>query len=67
MMPKVPETPQFKPSSTDKTIYCFPPGTSEADKQHDIEQINKFIEHVRAKRKKSAPPTMNITGNKERE
>lgn len=50
-MGNVPQLPEFKPISTDKAIYCFPPGTSEADKQHDIEQINKFIEHIKAKRK----------------
>jgi hypothetical protein len=52
-MSKVPEIPQFKPTKTDTAIYCFPPGTSEADKQHDIAEINKFIEYVKAKKKKA--------------
>jgi hypothetical protein len=51
-MSKVPEVPQFKPTKTDTTIYCFPPGTSEADKQHDIAEVNKFIEHIKAKKRK---------------
>lgn len=48
---KVPEYPQFKPTKTDTTIYCFKPGASEADKQHDITLIDEFIEHIKAKRK----------------
>jgi hypothetical protein len=51
-MTKVPESPKFKPSATDTTIYCFPPGTSEADKQHDIAEVNKFIEHIKSKSRK---------------
>ncbi len=47
-MPKVPELnfPILKQKS--KTIYCLPPGASEAD----IAQIDKFITHIRIKRKK---------------
>lgn len=47
----VPSIPKFKPSTTNKAFYCFPAGTSEADKQHDIEQVNLFIESIKAKRK----------------
>ena len=50
-MSTVPESPKFKPTETNTTIYCFKPGASEADKQHDIEQVNKFIDHIKAKRK----------------
>jgi hypothetical protein len=54
-----PETPPVQPANItyyeserpdNKAIYCFPPGTSEADKQHDIEQVNLWIEHVKAKK-----------------
>ena len=54
----VPSIPQRKLPSRN-AIYCFPPGTSEADKQHDIEQIEKFIEHVKAKKQ--------LTGGKRKE
>lgn len=54
-MPKVPVIKPFEPSSPNKAIYCFPPGTSKADKQHDIAEVNKFIEHIRSKSKKAAP------------
>lgn len=50
-MTKVPDSPQLKPTKTDTAIYCFPLGTSDADKQHDIDQVNKFVEHIKAKRK----------------
>lgn len=49
-IPVVP-APVFRPTTTNKAIYCFPPGTSEADKQHDIEQVNLWIEYIKAKRK----------------
>lgn len=50
---KVPDSPKpFKPTVTDKAIYCFPPGTSEADKQHDIEQINLWIESIKKRKAK---------------
>lgn len=52
-MPKVPKSPKpFKPSVTDKAIYCFPPGTSEADKQHDIRQVNLWIEGIKKRKAK---------------
>ena len=52
-MTEVPESPKpFISTVKSKTIYCFPPGNSEADKQHDIAQVDKFIEHIKAKRKK---------------
>lgn len=50
-MTKVPDSPKFKPTVQNKTIYCFPKGTSEADKQHDIAQVEAFIASVRAKKK----------------
>lgn len=56
-MPKVPDSPKPPKQSETKAIYCFPPGTSEADKQHDIAEIDKFIEYVKAQRaKKSTRP-----------
>jgi hypothetical protein len=54
-MSKVPDSPVFKPTSTNKAIYCFPPGTSEADKQHDIAEVNKFIAHIKSKRQPQTP------------
>jgi hypothetical protein len=52
MMPKVPPSPKpFKTSSKTQAIYCFPKGTSGANQQHDIEQINKFIDYVKAKKR----------------
>lgn len=51
-MTKVPEFNLPKPPQRDRTIYCFPPGTSEADKQHDIAAVNEFVEHIKAKRRK---------------
>lgn len=55
-MTKVPETPKFEPTTKDKAIHCFPPGTSEAEKQHDIAGIEKFVEYVKSKRKKKYEP-----------
>lgn len=55
-MTDVPEHKPFKSSITNKAIYCFPKGTSEADKQHDIAQIEEFIAHVKAKRTKKQHP-----------
>jgi hypothetical protein len=51
----MPDVPQFKkPMSSlpdNRAIYCFRPGASEADKQHDIAEVEKFVEYVKAKRK----------------
>jgi hypothetical protein len=52
----MPDVPQFKKPMPlppeNEVIYCFPPGTSEADKQHNIKQIEQFIEHIKATRRK---------------
>lgn len=47
----VPVAPKFEQPKS-RAIYCFPPGTSEADKQDDIEQVNLWIESIKARRKK---------------
>ena len=52
----MPDVPQFKKPTPEppknRAIYCFRPGASKEDKQHDIRQIEQFIEHIKVKRRK---------------
>lgn len=46
-MPKVTKTNLPKLPEPVKAFYCFTPGTSEADKQNDIAEVEKFVEHIK--------------------
>lgn len=56
-MSKVPVNPQFKPSSNSKMIVCWEPGATEAEKQQDMVELEKYMAYriARAKKSKASP------------
>lgn len=58
-MSKIPEAPKFKPSvPSSKMFVCWEPGTTEAEKEQGMKEIEAYMAYRAARAKKRAAPPL---------